>query len=385
MNANESKAVGIVRLVTKERWKYRQLNEIGFSNQFISKTLHYFRNTQNILVPHHVGRPSKVTNPMKLFIESQTLQNTRLSIQDLRNAIKENIKTTISAGTISKIRGDLAFRYKPPKIRQELTAEQKNRRIKFAISALRSEFDLSNIIFSDEVRVCLGPDNKLLWRRYGQDSENIFEDSAKFPPSVLLFGSIGKNYKGRIIFVKGTVDSEKYVQILKESHVIADIKQLSAFEQRIFMQDGAKCHTSEHTLRYLRRRVRYINKWPPNSPDLNPIEMVWAVMKDLVKAQCPKTLEELQQAIILAWNSIGMSTINKLVDSFEYRLQLVVLKDGGSISDTLRSSIHPSMQFKSPDIPDEIDLYDEWFSGSNGAKMMKSTMKIMNQFHSVLT
>ena len=181
MHANESKSAAIVRLSTKEGWTYRESRTIGLGNSLISKTLRHFNNTQEVISPNPVGRPYKVLPIMRLFVESQALQNPRMSIEDVRNAIRDNFQISVAVGTISKIRADLAFQYKPPKIWQHLSDEQKNRRIKFAITALQSGFNLSNIIFSDEVRVCLGPDNKLLWRRYGQDSDNIFEDSANFP------------------------------------------------------------------------------------------------------------------------------------------------------------------------------------------------------------
>ena len=47
----------------------------------------------------------------------------------------------------------------------------------------------------------------------------------------------------------------------------------------LFQQDGAPAHRSRHTVAYLRSNVpEFIEpeNWPPNSPDLNPVDYaVW--------------------------------------------------------------------------------------------------------------
>ena len=45
------------------------------------------------------------------------------------------------------------------------------------------------------------------------------------------------------------------------------------------IQDGAPCHTANYTKEYLNNLGVTIRQNPPHSHDLNPIEMIWAILK----------------------------------------------------------------------------------------------------------
>lgn len=60
---------------------------------------------------------------------------------------------------------------------------------------------LQELIFSDESRFVLGTDNRWVWRRRGEDIEEIYEKKDKFPESIMILAAVGKNFKSQIIIV----------------------------------------------------------------------------------------------------------------------------------------------------------------------------------------
>lgn len=109
--------------------------------------------------------------------------------------------------------------------------------------------------------------------------------------------------------------------------------------QWIFMQDGATSHTAKDTYKWLQTKCRFIQGWPANSPDLNPIENLWAIIKAAVEKTKPQTVEDLKKVITLTWNEISQVKINNLVSSFYQRLQLVINNHGESIQTDLKNNI----------------------------------------------
>ena len=72
--------------------------------------------------------------------------------------------------------------------------------------------------------------------------------------------------------------------------------------------------------------------WPSKSPDLNPIEHIWAFMLKTIRAMnpLPRTAIELRQAVEAAWQTVSQARIRRLVSSMLRRIRAVVEAEGGS-------------------------------------------------------
>ena len=72
--------------------------------------------------------------------------------------------------------------------------------------------------------------------------------------------------------------------------------------------------------------------WPPNSPDLSPIENIWGIVDSRVRARGCSTFEEFKAAVLDELKSVSKSTLVKLSKSMKDRLEMVVKKGGDRIS-----------------------------------------------------
>jgi len=94
---------------------------------------------------------------------------------------------------------------------------------------------------------------------------------------------------------------------------------------------------SYFTIENISEKCLILPNWLANPPDLSPIEVLWGILKRYSKVHKPHTKRDLIFRIMKAWDMIPLATINKLVLSFENRINHMILKNGAGIQDDLRN------------------------------------------------
>jgi hypothetical protein len=112
--------------------------------------------------------------------------------------------------------------------------------------------------------------------------------------------------------------------LLKEGRRIFSGQGMHGF---VLQQDNDPCHTAAHDVvaAWNQRRgfgvVDVLKGWPGNSPDLSPIENVWAWVDAQVAAKGCKTFDEFCREVDSTFASIPRSMLENLFDSMPNRLQ----------------------------------------------------------------
>ena len=97
------------------------------------------------------------------------------------------------------------------------------------------------------------------------------------------------------------------------------------------MQDNARPHTAKVVRDYYHENNVQMLDWPPQSPDLNPIEQIWAIMKQKLYTQksFPTNRDELIKSFFRIWDELPESLLVSLSNSIPERLELVLKNKGG--------------------------------------------------------
>jgi transposase len=282
---------------------------------------------------HQMGRPRKLTSEIITRIVTVTLTNGSLTDQGIAKMLHDEMGCDISRQSVNNVRHSQHFDFGPPKRVPKLENWHIECRQQFALDwfgELYRDLKQLPLVFSDESRFSLGDDKKWVWQRRGEYYLANLKEEKKYYFSIMVWGAIGKDFKSDLIVCDGNVDSEKYISFLSNSGFFTKADDHFGHFQWLYQQDGATCHTSDYSMRELCKRCIPIPFWPPNSPDLNVIEVVWAIMKRRLKTDGITSKDLAKQAIRQEWDNLSFETINGLINSFENRVRMV--QDAGGMT-----------------------------------------------------
>jgi hypothetical protein len=151
----------------------------------------------------------------------------------------------------------------------------------------------------------------------------------------MVWGGIWKGGRTDLVVMVRDSSPEKRGGYTSKSYTMALREGLLPIYDgtRHFQQDNAAIHRSQETMAWLANKaIEVLDYWPPHSPDLNPIEHVWAAMKRILAKLYPDIWElkknelnvvEFTRCLKEAWHAVDQDFIDKLIDSIARRLTAV--------------------------------------------------------------
>jgi len=329
------------------------LKEEKLSQRSIAEKLKIPRDTiKNFLkrfrmrgTPENLPRPGRphLTTPHK----DQELHDTVIAQPHIKyKALRELLNLNISIRTIRRRLREEHIRKWRARGCTKITQRVADARLKWAMKYkdLTSE-DWSYVVFTDEVSVEKGDDITDIWvfRQLGERDKCLpqhVKTHIRITASLMLWGCFAGCLKGPLVPIYGHQTAETYIQLLQEHLIpfIMGILPKNGIFDAIFQQDNAPIHKAHITMEFLHQQGFVVMDFPPNSPDMNPIEHLWNALKRELFCHfpdtadlpgCPETVRHaLAERLAMVWAEIGEDIMNALIDSMPRRIQALIEAKG---------------------------------------------------------
>ena len=265
----------------------RDLNG-GVSLATVKRWCQMIRRTGRIELTGTHGGPRLVRTKENI----QKVKN-RLRRKNRISARKLSMELGVSATSVRRIlKIDLGLHPYKKIIEPSLSDDHKVKRKRFA-NWVRTNFrkeDTLKILFSDEkffdIDGVYNSQNDRVWAvdRDDADIKGGIHHSRKFPQKVMVWlGACSKGVTPLVILDEGTVEHDCYIK--KVLPIALKYGNKVFCDHWTFQQDGAKPHQHHLTQQWCQQHFpSFIDKdhWPPNSPDLNPLD--YSIWDELVNA-----------------------------------------------------------------------------------------------------
>jgi len=296
----------------------------------------------------------KTTKREDRYIERALKENSFLPLRDITN----KIGLPISERTVRRRRSEVGLGsyiaaekpgLKPThmKLRMEWALKYKDWTIE----------DWKRVIWSDESIEWIGVSPRRQWviRPPGEkyNPKYVKKTFKGERVKVMVWACFtGERLGPLIVCDEGGIGADEYEDIIYDGlfSLIDDLLeppedpgtiQIADEHTYLFMQDNAPCHKATEVLEFLKEYHVPVMKWPPQSPDLNPLENLWVDFKARFHKRFiemfshpSKSLEaryrygEILQEV---WYNQGQELVDALIASMPKRVQAVLEANGGSI------------------------------------------------------
>ena len=323
----------MVQLTPDSKCKILAFSEMKLSGSNISKKLGIPVSTVNRILARHKktgtvtrkkgsGRPKKIKQDIKKLLLDEIAVNPKISLRKLSKKIESINQEKISICTIKRALNSENIGAFSPLKKPLLRPIHIKKRFEISRNLIKMpEVKAKTIIFSDESKFNLfySDGQQHVWRKpkTGLENKHIQKTIKGGGGSVMVWACFSHEGIGRIHIIEGVMNGAMYVDILSRN--LFESANEMGLKTFIFQQDNDPKHTSKLAKEFFSENEITVLDWPAQSPDLNPIEHLWALIKIKVAERMPKNLNELKRFIVEEWNSIPKETCQKYALSFKNR------------------------------------------------------------------
>ena len=329
--------IGGVISLFKGKHKVKEIATLtGVCERTVQRLIKQYKESGETLTPvpkPKTGRPKKITRRTGKVLNRQVTDNPRCTARELKETNPQLLGGVSLRSVQQFLHDELGYRSYRARRKPLLSKQQKEKRIKFAKKYSEwSVEDFRHILWSDEATFTVtGGGYDRVYRRPDSDAldPKYTTKTVKHPDSVMVWGCFSYYGVGDLVILPKNVKVNQavYLELLCD-HLPDSFEKTKA---KVFMQDGAPCHTAKTVTTWLKDcEVNYFSDWPGNSPDINPIENLWSIIKRRLRDLDTSSVPKLVAAIEQLWATLPPSHLQNLADSVPRRLREVLKRKGNT-------------------------------------------------------
>lgn len=309
--------------------------EISKITKIPKTTIQRLASSMNIKTNGVQGRPKKISDRDVTFCVTKLASGKAKTAESLTKHLSEQKNIKVHRTTISRALHKAGMKAGDKKKKPALS--QKNVRERLAFARAHRDWtvdDWKSVIFSDETKINRFNSDGRSWTWY-RDGEtlqprNVSQSTKYGGGRIMLWGCITALGVGYMCEIEGNMDQKLYKDILE-----GELEKTFTFyglekAKCIFQHDNDPKHTAKSIRRFLADQEYKVMVWPPQSPDLNPIEHCWSYLKKKLNTyeKPPKGMRELFERTEVEWEKIELEYITKLYESMPSRMRAVIKAKG---------------------------------------------------------
>lgn len=293
----------------------------------ISRIINNYKKNSQVSVIHRGGRSRKTSDRTDKLIIRHVKKDPFIS----SSKIVERFQLPVSARTIRRRLLQASLCARRPAKKPLISKRNQKKRLEFAKAHINwTESKWRTILFSDESKFnIIGSDGMCYVRRpEGKRLEARYcKKTVKHGGgNIMVWGCFSGAGVGPLHRIVGIMDRFMYKDILQR--IMLPYAEYNMPLRWVFQQDNDPKHASKVVKSWFADNRVTVMEWPPQSPDLNPIENLWEIVNKKIDRENCTSLDVLFCRLEDAWKSIPKSVIDHLIASMPRRCQAVIDNNG---------------------------------------------------------
>lgn len=340
-----SKIANMPRLVAEERAKVLELYLKGLPVNELAKIFNIHERTVYKVIKRLQERDTAEDGLRSGRKRKTDVRTDRLIVREAQRKpdvtareIKELLNIPLDVSNIRRRLRQGQLYSAVAKKRPFISDVNRKKRLLFAKKYYRKPIDFwKRVLWTDESKfeIMSSKRRKKVWKRVEDKGSKVLkteyiQGTVKHGGgSVMAWGCFSFNGVGKLKFIESTFTATAYIELL-EDVLIESVLMCGLEKDLIFMQDNDPKHVAKKSSKFFRENLIKLLDWPPQSPDLNPMEHLWDELERRIPKSSRTTKSSLRTAIETEWAKIDPKVCQKLVESIPKRLQAVIRAKGGN-------------------------------------------------------